>query len=140
VDQSALIEVVMVYDGVLLESVEGLGDPPVVARSGEIWHRLQDEKAEVAQNLLDEGALVHDQVNAGPEADPSDEIPRELEWLHRALLESRLRDIGEAQDRLIEGLYGRCLDCDEEIDERRLIADPATARCFACQSVIDGKL
>ena len=85
-DQSALIEVVMVYDGVLLESVEGLGDPPVVARSGEIWHRLQDEKAEVAQNLLDEGALVHDQVNAGPEADFSDEIPRELEWLHRALL------------------------------------------------------
>lgn len=139
-DQSAPNEVVMVYDGVLLESVEGLGDPPVVARSGEIWHRLQDEKTEVAQSLLDEGALVHDQVNAGPDADPSNEITNELEWLHRAQLESRLREIGEAQDRLIEGLYGRCIDCDEEIDQRRLAADAAAARCFACQSMIDGKL
>jgi len=130
----------MVYDGILLESVEGLGDPPVVALSGEIWHRLQDEKTEVAKSLIDEGALVHDQVNAGPESDPSDEIPRELEWLHRAQLESRLREIGEAQDRLIEGLYGRCIDCDEEIDQRRLAGDAAAARCFACQSTIDAKL
>ena len=130
----------MVYGTTLLESVEGLGDPPVVARSGEIWHQLQNEKTEVAQSLLDDGVLVHDQVNAGPDADPSDEICNELEWLHRSQLESRLREIGEAQDRLIEGVYGRCVDCGEQVDLRRLVADPAIARCFACQSMIDYKL
>jgi DnaK suppressor protein len=140
VEQFSLREVTMVYDGTLLESIEGLGDPPLVVVSGEIWQRLQDEKSEVSQTLLDEGRLLHDQVNAGPEADASDEVLRELEWKHRAQLESRLRDIGEAQDRLIEGLYGRCTDCGEEIDCRRLAADPAATLCLSCQKTIEGTL
>jgi len=127
------------YDGTLLESVEGLGDPPVVMASLEIWQRLQDEKTEVSQCLLDEGGLVHDQVNAGPEADASDEVLRDLEWRHRAQLELRLRDIGEAQDRLIEGLYGRCTDCGAVIDCRRLAADPAVALCLTCKTIVDRK-
>lgn len=130
----------MVYDGILLESIEGLGDPPIVAVSGEIWRRLQDEKTEVSQSLLDEGSLIHDQAKSGPEADASNEVTMELEWRHRAQLESRLRDIGEAQDRLIEGLYGRCTSCGESIDCRRLAADPAAALCLACQTMIDGKV
>jgi RNA polymerase-binding transcription factor DksA len=129
----------MVYDGVLLESIEGLGDPAPVMFSGEIWHRLEDEKTEVAQSLL-EGSLAHEQVNSERDLDPSDEVPRELELLHRTQLETRLREIGEAQDRLIEGLYGRCIDCGEEIDRRRLAADPAAARCLSCQSMNDDEL
>lgn len=129
----------MMYDGTLLESVEGLGDPPVVTASLEIWQRLQDEKMEVSQSLLDEGSLIHDQVNNGPDSDASDEVPRDMEWQRRAQLEARLRAIGEAQDRLIEGLYGRCIDCSEVIDCRRLIADPATALCFFCQTMTDDK-
>jgi DnaK suppressor protein len=130
----------MVYDGTLLESIEGLGDPPLVVFSGEIWQRLQDEKAEVAQRLLDAGCLLHDRVDVGPDADASDEVQKQLEWWHRAQLESRLRDIGEAQDRLIEGLYGRCSDCGEEIDFRRLTADPAAALCLSCEKAIEGQL
>jgi RNA polymerase-binding transcription factor DksA len=100
--------------------------------SGEIWHRLEDEKSEVAQSLL-EGSLAHEQVNSERDLDASDE----LEWLHRTQLETRLREIGEAQDRLIEALYGRCIDCGEEIDARRLAVDPAAARCVFCQTMID---
>ena len=130
----------MIYDGTLLESVEALGDPPLVKCSGEIWHRLQGEKTAVIENLLDEASLRHTQVNAEPDADASEAVPRELEWIHRSQLESRLREIGEAQDRLIEGSYGQCIECAREIDARRLAADPAAARCLTCQSIIDNEL
>jgi RNA polymerase-binding transcription factor DksA len=130
----------MVYDGTLLESIEGLGDPAIVTLSGEIWQRLQDEKTEVSQSLLEDGSLIHDRAKSGPEADASNEVTLELEWRHRAQLESRLREIGEAQDRLIEGLYGRCTSCGESIDCRRLATDPAAALCLACQTMIDGKV
>lgn len=130
----------MVYDGTLLESAECLADSPVPLASGEIWQRLQEEKTEVSQNLVDEGSLIHEQMNAGPESDPSDEVPRELDWLHRGRLEYRLREISEAQDRLIDGLYGQCIDCWKAIETARLIADPAVARCLACQSMLDGRV
>jgi RNA polymerase-binding transcription factor len=130
----------MVYDGTLLESVEGLGEPPLVTVSGEVWHRLQDEKIALAQSLLAEDALLRDGVPTRPDTNVSEEVPRELEWMRRAQLESRLRAINEAQDRLIEGMYGQCIDCAEEIDSRRLATNPAAARCFSCQSMTDGEL
>ena len=130
----------MVYDGTLLESIEGLGDPPFVTASGEIWQRLQDEKTDVSQSLLQDGFLIHDQAKPKPEADASDELTLELEWQHRAQLESRLRELVEAQDRLFEGSYGWCTSCDKPIDCRRLATDPAAALCLACQTMIDGTL
>jgi DnaK suppressor protein len=132
VEQFSLCEVAMVYDDILLESIEGLGDPPIVAVSCEIWQRLQDEKTEVSQSLLNEGSLIHDQAKSGPEADASNEVTMELEWRYRAQLESRLRELGEAQDRLFEGLYGWCTSCGKPIDCRSLAADPAVALCLAC--------
>lgn len=125
------------YDFTLLESVEGLGDPPLVSDSLEIWQRLQDEKTAVSQSLLDAGALVHDQVINSPDADASDEVTRDLEWRNRAELESRLRSLNEAQDRLFVGLYGRCADCGEAIDSKRLAVNPAAALCLTCQKIID---
>jgi hypothetical protein len=44
-------------DGMLLQTVEGLGDAPMVPTGGEIWEWLQGEKEEVAQELLSEGPL-----------------------------------------------------------------------------------
>ncbi|SFC25651.1 transcriptional regulator, TraR/DksA family [Polaromonas sp. OV174] len=53
----------------------------------------------------------------------------ELEQVLAAL--SRLKDInhGNALD------FGRCLDCGEAIDLRRLTALPATPYCTACQTI-----
>ena len=64
---------------------------------------------------------------------------RELEWLHRSHLEARLRAITEAQDRLLEGSYGKCVDCGNEIYFGRLVADPAVSLCLDCQRIADGE-
>jgi RNA polymerase-binding transcription factor DksA len=122
----------MVNDATLLESVEALGDPLTVAKSGEIWQSLQDERLEVSQSLLDESLLRSGQA-FGSQADVSAEVGQELACLHRERLESRLCQLSEAQDRLLEGYYGRCTDCGDQVTARRLAADPAAARCYSCQ-------
>lgn len=125
----------MVSDAILLQSIEGLGDPPSVARSGEIWQLLQDERLEVSQGLLNEEAMLGQAL--GPDLEASAEVADELEWRHRQRLESRLRQLSEAQDRLLEGHYGRCTDCGEKISARRLAADPAAALCYPCRTATD---
>lgn len=39
-----------------------------------------------------------------------------------------------AQKRLIDGMYGFCIDCDSEIPEQRLLKHPHVSRCVPCQS------
>ena len=45
-----------------------------------------------------------------------------------------LEQVLTARQRLEDQRYGRCLDCDEAIDLRRLEAMPATPYCTACQA------
>jgi RNA polymerase-binding transcription factor DksA len=122
-------------DGILLQTVEGLGEvePPLVRTGGEIWEWLQGEKEEVAQELLAEGPLCQTAVGGVQEVEASEENGREIEWRHRGQLEARLREINDAQDRLMDGVYGRCTDCGAEIDSHRLAADPAASLCITCQ-------
>ncbi len=127
-------------DGILLQSVEGLAESPFVATGGEIWEWLQGEKEKVSREILAEGPLRHDDVGGLQESDPSEESPREIEWWHRGQLEARLREINRAQDRLIDGGYGRCNCCGNEIESKRLAADPAVLSCLACQLVTEGEL
>lgn len=119
----------MVNNAALIETVKTVNGPPLVSLSGEIWQRLQDEKLEVSESLLQEGRLF---TAASDEAE-------EIEWRHRERLETRLQQLADAQDRLMEGRYGRCLDCGEFITARRLAADPAAALCYQCQSASDRK-
>lgn len=119
----------MVNNATLTRTVETVSDPPLVSLSGEIWQKLQDEKLEVSESLLQEGKLF---------TASSDET-EEIEWRHRERLENRLRQLADAQDRLMEGRYGRCVDCGDFITARRLTADPAAALCYGCQSAADRK-
>ncbi len=122
---------------ILLESVEGLGHSPFVNSAGEIWERLQAEKEEVSRDLLAEGALGASDLGGLLESEAADEYAREIRWRHRGQLEARLRELNEAQDRLIDRTYGRCANCAEEIDRKRLAADPAAARCIDCQRSVE---
>lgn len=48
---------------------------------------------------------------------------------------ARRRDLTRvelAERRLSEGAYGYCLDCGEEIPDRRLAIDPMAERCVLC--------
>jgi RNA polymerase-binding transcription factor DksA len=126
-------------DGILLATVEGLGHSPFVASAGEIWELLQGEKEEVCRDLLADGPLFHSEAVGLRESEASETNGREIEWRHRGQLEGRLREVNDALDRLMDGGYGRCTDCGEEIDGKRLAADPAAHLCFACQRGVDGE-
>ena len=48
-----------------------------------------------------------------------------------------LRDVRAALDRIAEGTYGSCLECDEEISPKRLTAIPWATLCISCQEHVD---
>jgi len=127
-------------DGMLLQTVEGLGDAPMVRTGGEIWEWLQGEKEAVTKELLWEGPLCQTEVSGVQEAEASEENGREIGWRHRGQLEARLREINDAQDRLMDGAYGRCADCGAEIGSNRLAADPAVSLCITCQRSIEAEV
>ena len=60
-------------------------------------------------------------------------ITRSLERDSRLLLKVRA-----ALDRIAEGAYGTCLDCDEQISHKRLHAMPWATLCITCQERADG--
>lgn len=126
-------------DGVLLQTVEALGDSSFVAGAGAMWERLQAEKEEVEREILFEGPLLQENVGGLQECEPSESCIREIEWQHRESLEERLRALNDAQDRLIDGGYGQCIGCSEQIDAKRLAADPAASFCLSCQSLAEAE-
>lgn len=124
---------------ILLESVEGLEESSFVAGPGEIWEFLQTEKEDVGRNLLMEATLGPTNGGGSVESEASEGYLREIAWRVREQLETRLRNINDAQDRLIDGAYGRCLECGDEIDGQRLTADPAARKCVGCQRSVEGE-
>lgn len=48
-------------------------------------------------------------------------------------LESSLRDVNKAMDRVKKGTYGVCKYCNNEINEKRLRARPASSSCVECK-------
>lgn len=120
-------------DGLLLQTIEGLGNPSAMASPCDIWESLETEKECVAREISSAGPLCLTERDGMQESEASEEYLREVEWQRRASFEARLRDLCEAQNRLKNGAYGRCRDCDAEIDRPRLAADPAAAFCIICQ-------
>jgi RNA polymerase-binding transcription factor DksA len=121
-------------DGVLLQTAEALGGSQFVAGPGVMWELLQAEKEEVEREILFDGPLAQESVGGLQECEPTESCIRDLEWQHRETLEERLRTLNDAQDRLMDGGYGHCLDCGEQIDAKRLAADPALSLCLNCQT------
>lgn len=124
-------------DGMLLQTVEALGDSPFVHGAGEMWELLQAEKENLEQSTLSKGSLAQDGSAVPEEHEPPEDCARELEWHQRETMEDRLRDLNDAQDRLIDGGYGLCLECGNQIDTRRLVADPAASLCLNCQTLAE---
>ena len=120
-------------NALFVESSNGTGKSSPMTLSGHVWNWLQQLKQEVTQELIDEGPLCR--------TDPDDLLEErvlaadghELELRHRSQLEARLRDITDAQDRLLDGEYGKCLECGEQISLGRLAADPVASMCLKCQ-------
>ena len=74
-------------------------------------------------------------------------LKRLFQRRYAALLEDSredvARDVREAKQlsaalaRIDEGTFGRCVQCGDSIDFKRLLAHPSAARCAGCQSVYE---
>jgi len=82
-----------------------------------------------------------DSIAVRTSADPTDTTQQigEREIASRNLNRnaSLVRDLRAALNRLAEGAYGVCLDCDEPIAPKRLAAVPWTPRCLSCQNHLE---
>ena len=126
-------------EGLFLQSAEAFSDLPLVAPAGEVWELLQAEKEQVSRDILAESVLRVDESTPANEAEPSEESAKAIEWHNRQTLEDRLREINDAQDRLIDGGYGVCLECGDRIEPRRLVVNPAASLCISCQELLEGE-
>jgi DnaK suppressor protein len=100
--------------------------------------RLREERQKICSELNASSSNADELREGWQERDsPSEETLREVEYTHRELLHERLRRIDDALDRLIAGSYGRCSECGEDIEARRLSADPAVSLCYSCQTAIE---
>ena len=127
-------------DWTLLASAEGLEETAPRARFGALWQMLQGEKEAACRELQAAGPLLHSDSPAINEREFSEEWTDTIEWQHRVQLERRLRDIIDAQDRLMVGLYGQCADCGIPIEPMRLAADPTATLCIICKSSSEPEL
>ena len=50
-----------------------------------------------------------------------------------------LKDIDNALDKMKNGTYGICEECDEKINEKRLEANPVARYCISCKRLMEEK-
>jgi DnaK suppressor protein len=121
-------------NAIFIESSNATDNSLASAFTGEIWNWLEDLKQEVRQELFDEGPLCQSENDDLRDERVLAADSAEIEWHHRSQLEARLRDINDAQDRLLEGNYGKCVECGEQISSARIKTDPVISLCLSCQT------
>lgn len=103
--------------------------------------KLEEEKKLLETELQDIGKFDKNtgdwqatpEAQTAPEADESDMADRSEDFEERSgtldALESRLKDINTALDKISNGVYGLCEVSNEPIEEDRLSANPAARTC-----------
>jgi DnaK suppressor protein len=62
---------------------------------------------------------------------------REYAMNHLERNSNRLREVRAALARMDAGAFGVCVDCDEEINPKRLLAVPWASTCITCQEIAE---
>jgi DnaK suppressor protein len=65
-------------------------------------------------------------------------LARELDLNQKSRDRVLLTSVEAALTRIHEGTFGQCLNCEQEINAKRLQAIPWVSYCITCQQVIDG--
>src|SRR3989475_11828052 len=106
----------------------------------------QDLQAAVSRLRQMSGAVAVEEYpgaigDNSPFADEVDEIQanerREIGFATRELLVERVNRLSAALDRLKDGEYGTCVECEEPISPARLRALPEVQTCVRCQDRIE---
>lgn len=104
----------------------------------ELMHQRQRVLNEAMDRKREETSSASTEDVIGGVGDPGDEsVARmqadlSIEEAGRELEE--LRDIDAALQRIADGTYGYCDKCGNEIEYRRLEAQPTAVRCVECQT------
>lgn len=85
---------------------------PIGGKDGFVWNRLHGEREGICEALLKHFEPVFEE--------------------RRQALQTRLRKIDDALDRLMSGSFGNCSRCGRAIDDAKLDIDPALALCLDC--------
>ncbi len=97
---------------------------------------LEGKKLELTHTLRNPGGMTIEKS-----ADQMDEIQlaseRDLAILNVDRESNLLNDVKAALTRIQEGSFGTCIDCDEPISPKRLVAVPWAARCIHCQDTFE---
>ena len=96
---------------------------------GVIWYRLHSEREDICEALLKESRPARETQVGFARVSKADATTEN--W-HRELLQSRLRKIDDALDRLMAGSFGGCSKCGRWIEDTKLDFDPAIAFCIEC--------
>ena len=97
---------------------------------------LEEKEAELVRALRSRDGIAIEKS-----ADPMDEVQYATEWdlaIRNVDRESTLlRKVRAARQRVQDGTFGTCIDCDEQISPKRLAAVPWAPRCIHCQDIAD---
>lgn len=98
-------------------------------RYRDLWTDIRAEIARAdAESYQDTAGETHD---LGDEATADVVVDINLADVHRDIGE--MREVEAAIARIVDGSYGTCVDCSDDIGLPRLRANPAAARCEHCQ-------
>jgi len=111
----------------------------------ELKKKLEKEKSSLKKDLLsfasENKKVPNDYKSRYPftaGSSDTDDQAREVETYHGRLaiehaLETRLKEVDSALERIENGTYGLCQKCKNEIETRRLSVNPAAPLCLNCK-------
>jgi len=94
-------------------------------------NRVQEDRALAASER--EHNEFREVMDQGDEAVAIEQAASDAALLDRHVQDER--SLQAALLRVADNSYGRCVDCDEDIDPARLRIYPACKRCQACQTI-----
>lgn len=117
--------------------VRGLSDKELSELKQQLGGRFDELRAEVRQELLSSSNERYIRL-AGRVHDSGDEAVADLlADVNLAIINQHVKeiqDIEAAQLRMGKGVYGICIDCNDNIGYKRLKAYPTAKRCYDCQA------
>lgn len=110
-----------------------------------IRKRLEEDLLTAAARLRQLGGVAAIDADAvGDNSPGADEVDvsqittsREIGWATRERLVERVNHLSTALDRLRDGTYGVCIECDERISPARLHVMPEVETCVRCQDGLE---
>ena len=91
------------------------------------------------QDMLKNGSILETDIDLESEStgDEADQMAEDREKLLFLKLKGRksffLKKVQDALDRIDDGTFGVCEDCDNAIEEGRLFARPTATHCISCK-------